>query len=160
MRNWFAGFRISTALDSGSSGKELLRNQRDEIRRCEESMRSLDRRLKAACPAQAVPNTLHASIMHGVCAAADARERQATPRILRWLPAPALALLTGLAVWWSATWSPHDSPSLTLATSALEQSHEITQNAPAAVLAPLSQEMEYLNRDFQSAVEFLIASVP
>jgi hypothetical protein len=160
MRNWFAGFRISTALDSGTSGKELLRNQRDEIRRYEVSMQSLDRRLKAARPAQPVPDTLHASIMRGVCAAADARERQAAPRILSWLPAPALALLTGLAVWWSVTRPPHDSPSLAAATSALEQSHEITQNAPAAVLAPLSQEMEYLNRDFQNAMEFLIASVP
>ena len=147
-------------MDSGTSGKESLRNQRDEIRRCEESMRSLDRRLKAARPAQPVPGTLHGSIMRGVCAAADASERRAVPMILRWLPAPALALLTGLAVWWSVTWPPHDSASLAAATSALEQSHEITQNAPAAVLAPLSQEMEYLNRDFQSAVEFLMASVP
>ena len=46
------------------------------------------------------------------------------------------------------------------AADALERSHQLTQQAPAAVLAPLSKEMESLNRDFRNAVEFLVASVP
>ena len=34
------------------------------------------------------------------------------------------------------------------------------QQASAAVLSPLAQELEFLNRDIRNAVDVLVASVP
>lgn len=88
------------------------------------------------------------------------RNPRSGPAILRWLPAPALALLAVGGLWWSFTRPAHDPAPLAAGAAALEQSREFTQNAPGAVLAPLSEEMEHLNRDVRHAVEFLVASVP
>jgi hypothetical protein len=43
---------------------------------------------------------------------------------------------------------------------ALDQGTELTQKAPALALAPLSTELELLNRDLEKAVNFIVASVP
>jgi len=160
MTKWFAQFRISTALDSGASSRQTTVCTEAERRRCEESMKSLDRQLKAAQPTKEVPTVLHESILRAVYAADRAQQRQAAPAVWRWLPAPALALLAVIGLWSSLNRAPHESQSLAVTTAALEQSHAITQTVPAAVLAPLSEEMEYLNRDFHSAVDFLLATVP
>ncbi len=163
MKTWLTKFRTSTALDSGAPSRKRLpraQSDRDDIRRFGESIHSLDRRLKATQPTTPVPHSLHASVMRAVHAAAESQERKSAPWVLRWLPAPAFALLAVFGLWWSLSPSPQEPQPLTVATAALEQSHALTQSAPAAVLAPLAQEMEYLNRDFQNAVEFLVASVP
>ena len=163
MRKWLAEFRISTTLDAGEArqGKPPRdRSASDEVHRAEESMRSLDRRLKAAQPKRPVPAALHAVVMRAVRAAAESQGRQRAGWSLRWLPAPALALLVGLGLWWSLRQPPQESPSFAAATTALAQSREIALKAPDAVLAPLTQEMNNLNRDLQNAVEFLAASVP
>ena len=163
MKTWLAKFRISTALDSSAPGREELRRARvdgDEIRRCKESLHSLDRRFKNAPPKQPVPASLHASVMRAVRAAAESTERRRAARVMRWLPAPALATLVVIGLWTLMSRRPLDPSSLTDAATALEQSHQIAQKAPKMVLAPLTQEMNNLNRDFQSAVEFLAASMP
>lgn len=163
MRTWLAKFRISTALDAGEPRRGKLpcgKSASAEINRSEASMHSLGRRLKAAQPTPPVPTALHASVMRAVRAAAESQERQRAPWTVRWLPAPALALLVVLGLWWSLSRSPQEPPSLAAAATALAQSHEIAQKAPDAVLAPLAQEMNNLNRDLQNAVEFLAASVP
>jgi hypothetical protein len=79
---------------------------------------------------------------------------------LRWLTAPALGLLVVGGVWWALNRSEPELQPLAGAGAALEQSHLLARQTPAAVLAPLSKEMESLNRDFRNAVEFLVASVP
>lgn len=163
MKTWLAKFRISMELDSDTPQPEKLpcaESEREDIRRCEESMQSLDRSLKVVQPTQPIPTALHASVMRAVRAVAKPQERQFAPPVLHWLPAPALALLAVFGLWWFLNRPPHEPQSLRAATAALEQSHEMTQKAPAAVLAPLAQEMNNLNRDFQNAVEFLAASVP
>jgi hypothetical protein len=147
MRTWLAKLKIRAALDSDMARREV-------------SMDSLDRRLKMTQPAEPVPATLHTSIMREVCAAASAQRRNAVSGLWRWLPVPALGVLAIVVFWWALNPPHHEPQSLTVATAALTQSQAITQTAPGAVLAPLSQEMEYLNRDFQSALEFLAASVP
>lgn len=87
--------------------------------------------------------------------------KQPSPRlVLRWLPAPALALLLVAGLWWALSQPANPPPTLTTAVATLEQSHQLTQQAPAAALAPLSKEMEALNRDFRNAVQILLASVP
>lgn len=163
MKSWLTKFRISNALDDANAAqKQVLPrgNYSEEIRQFEETARLLDRRLKSAQPAQTVPDGLHDSVMRAVRGASRDQERQSARTVLRWLPAPALALLIVGGVWWMLNRSEPESQSLATAGAALERSHQLTQQAPAAVLAPLSQEMESLNRDIRNAVEFLVASVP
>jgi len=164
MKTWIAKLRISLALDCTEPPAKQVRKARsgcDDIRRFEESIGSLDRRLKAAPPTDPIPAALHASVMRAVRAASTkSQEQRPAWWFLRWLPAPALALLVGLVAWWSLNRSPHEPPSLAVAATALAQSHDIAQKAPEVVLAPLALEMNNLNRDFQNAVEFLVASVP
>jgi hypothetical protein len=49
---------------------------------------------------------------------------------------------------------------LATANNALELSEQITQTMPAAVMAPLSDEWQGLNRDLQNTAQFLLASLP
>jgi len=163
MKMWLTKFRISNALDDANPAPEKVLphgSQSEDVRQFEETARLLDRRLKSAQPAQTVPDGLHDSVMRAVRSASRACERQSAPKVLRWLPVPALALLIVGGIWWMLNRSQPESQSLATAGAALERSHQLTQQAPAAVLAPLSKEMESLNRDFRNAVEFLVASVP
>jgi hypothetical protein len=163
MKAWLTELRISNALDDANPAHEQAvppGNDSGEVRQFEETARSLDRRLKAARPRQQVPPGLHAAVMCAVRSAAGTQELESGPTLLRWLPAPALALLVVGGLWWALNRSEPEPQPLTTAADALERSHQLTQQAPAAVLAPLSKEMESLNRDFRNAVEFLVASVP
>jgi hypothetical protein len=159
MKSWLAGFRTSVALDAG----ELRHSPGDseEINCCEEDIRSIDRRLKATQPATPVPTRLHTSVMRAVrSSAAESNVRQASRWSWRWLPAPALAMLVICGLW-SSLRSPRPEPtSLAAASTVLAQGNELAQKTGEVVLAPLSQEMNNLNRDFQNAVDFLVASVP
>jgi hypothetical protein len=69
-------------------------------------------------------------------------------------------MLVACGLWWRSNRSSQESPSLTIAATALEQGHDIAQKSPEVVLAPLAQEMSNLDRDFQNAVAFLAASIP
>ena len=163
MKTWLARFRASVELDAGDSQRQKPwdESKPEETDQGVGSMRALDRQLRAAQPTSPVPTALHASVMRAVRAATDSQERQSAPRVLRWLWAPAaLAVLVAFDLWLSSSRSPHESPSMTVAAIALEQGQEMAQKAPEVVLAPLSQEMNNLNRDFQNAVDFLVASVP
>jgi hypothetical protein len=189
MKTWLTKFRISNALNDTNAARkqEVSRGrQSKEARQFEETMRELDRRLKSAQPAQAPPPGLRDSVLRAVHRAAKTAEPLALSQsdgervafrpgegtargssvwwwrkvAARWLPAPALALLVVGSVWWMLSRPQPESQPLTTAGAALERSHELAQQAPAAVLAPLSKEMESLNRDFRNAVQFLVASVP
>jgi len=165
MRKWLAKFRTSLALDSRVPGREKLQqaqNRRDDVVCGEEALRALDQRLRATQPTTPVPAALHASVMRAVRTAA-AQERRRAPGItrwLRWLPAPALAMLVVMGLWMLLNRPANEAPSLPDAATALEQSRQLAQMAPDVVLSPLTQEMNNLNRDLQNAVEFLAASVP
>jgi hypothetical protein len=163
MKTWLSKFKISSELnDDGAAPKHSSTSDAEceEVREFEKAVRSLDRRLKSAKPGQQVPSGLHASVMQAVLGASRIREQQSAPAILRWLPAPALALLVVAGAWWTLSRPETEPQPLVTAAAALEQGHQLTQQAPAAVLAPLSKEMEKLNRDLLNAVELLVASVP
>jgi hypothetical protein len=163
MKTWLSKFRISNALDSGDAAPKHPSTgdvECEEVRQFEEAARSLDRRLKSDQPLRAAPPGLHASVMQAVLGASRIREQQSAPAILRWLPAPVLGLLVVAGVWWTLSRPETEPQPLVTAAAALERSHQLTQQGPAAVLAPLSKEMENLNRDFRNAVEHLVASVP
>jgi len=162
MKNWLAKFKISAALDSetpsGSLGQAGGRSE--DVMHFERSMRALDRRLKAARPAVEIPAGLHGSVMRSLRKTARSPEKWPWRLVLRWLTVPGLALLIAAAYWLSSTGSAPPSTALDGVVVTLDEGHELTQRAPGALLSPLSEEMDSLNRDLRSAVEHLVASVP
>lgn len=168
MKTWLAKFRISTALDRGEGLRASSADGRlssPEVRRFEASLRALDTRLRAGRPPVTAPDGLHASIMRAVRAEASASRDARQALLWRWLPVPVTALALGLGVWWfgsriPSTLEPAAAQPLVAAAAALEQSHQWTERAPGAALAPLTQELESLRRDVRGAMAFLMASVP
>jgi hypothetical protein len=131
-------------------------------------MRALDGRLRTARSGESVPPTLHASIMRAVRTPRSQR-LSLREHVLRWLPVPALALLLVTGVWWASSRAGREAVTSDLAIlsrplpgvgSAWDEGRELTQTATFAVMAPLSGEMELLNRDLQRAVAFLADSLP
>jgi hypothetical protein len=167
MKTWIAKFRISNALDATlvPTTPALARHgESDEVRQFAAAVGQVERRLRSATPARCAPPGLHASVMRAVRAASAKPVRRSTPTVWRWLPAPALALLVCAGLWWASRPAPNPVElrpmALPAAGAALDQSYELTRQAPAAAIAPLSKEMENLQRDLRNAVEFLMASVP
>ena len=167
MKLWLTKARISAALDAGKKPSAWLRQRvsgSDELRGFEQEMTALDRALKQSVPRPETPPSLHRSIMQAV----QATERPAATRpeltVLRWLPAPALAVFVLLAVW-LAPRRPvpplvQDMQSLSAATTALDIGGQMARAVPSAVVAPLSDELERLNRDLNNTAQFLLASLP
>lgn len=167
MKTWFTSFRISAALDSGhkpsGSQRESI-NRSEEVQSVEQDMTALDRALRQERPEPQTPPGLHRSIMRAVRVA---QRPQAAPRglaVLRWVAAPVVAALVVLAVW-PALRGPgrphaHGRQSLAAATTALEMSSQLAKTVPSAVVAPLSDELERLNRDLDNTAQFILASLP
>jgi hypothetical protein len=167
MRLWFAKARLSAALDAGqqpSAGLRRRLNGSPELRGFEQEMLALDRALKQTAPKPEAPVSLHRSIMQAVQAAncpADAQRESAT---LHWARVPGLAVIIALALCW-VLHGPMRQPaqtaqSLAAATTALEMGGQLARAVPTAVVAPLSDELERLNRDLDNTAQFLLASLP
>jgi hypothetical protein len=168
MKAWFTKFKISAALDSGARPEALSQPRTsvsDELRSFEQEMTVLDRTLKQTAPKPRVPPTLHASIMRAV-RATELPLPQARPELswLRWLPMSAVAVLAVLVVWYVAR-SPlpsraQDTQSLAAATTALDLSGQVARAVPSAVVAPLADELDKVNRDLDNTAQFILASLP
>ena len=167
MKLWFTKIRISATLDAGRKPSAELRrsiNGSDELQGFQQEMAELDRALKQTAPRPETPPSLHRSIMHAVRAA----DRPAPVRrelvVLRWLPVPALAVMVLLAIWWVARGPVQppvqDTQSLAAATTALDLGGEMARAVPSAVISPLANELEQLNRDLTNTAQFLLASLP
>jgi hypothetical protein len=167
MKSWFAKLRISAALDGGrklSASSRRGISGSDELRCFEEEMAALDRTLKETAPKMPALPAIHRSIMRAVQAAEHPAAAQRVPTFLRWLAAPAVALVA-LLVMWQAVRGPlsppaHETQSLAVAASALEMGGQVARAVPSAVVGPLSVELDRLNRDLDSTAQFLLASLP
>ncbi len=156
MKEWFAVLRDIVALSVGLKPTGPLPGD------LEHEMTMLDRALKETAPKLQAPPSLHRSIMRAVRAA----ERPSVSpgwSFLKWLPAPALVALALLA--WHAQRGPASrsapSPqSLAAAATALAIGGQMAQAMPAAVVAPLADELARLNRDLNNTAQFLLASLP
>jgi hypothetical protein len=168
MRLWFAKVRISAALDGGKQPPAQLRRQvgsSEELRGFEQQLMALDRDLRRTALEPRAPASLHGSIMRAVGRAANgAAAARRESGILHWAPVPAFVLIVVLAVWWvlhNPVRLPAQNPqSLAAVTTALEMGGQMAQTVPSAVVAPLSVELERLNRDLDNTAHFLLASVP
>lgn len=128
-------------------------------------MTRLEEQLRANQPRDPLPDNLHASIVTAVRTSAKPREACSSMVVSPWLPALAAVLAVAFGVFWFSNRSSSrprfvEAQPLAAAAVTLEQGRQLTERAPGAALAPLAQEMDSLNRDFRSAVEFLLASVP
>jgi hypothetical protein len=167
MKLWFTRLRISTALDAGYKLSASLRrniNRSAQLLSFEEEMTALDRALKQTRPKPQAPSGLHRSIMQAVRVAENPAAAPRGLAVLRWVAAPVVTLLA-LAVGWHALHDPvrppaQDTQSLAAATTVLEMSGQLAQTVPSAVVAPLSDELERLNRDLNNTAQFLLASLP
>jgi hypothetical protein len=166
MKNWLAKLRISMTLDSDTPQSNQGRIAGADLGRYEAALQSLDYRLKTAPVSDTVPAGLHSATM-GALRSATQQEELSVWRQLLWLPAPALAVVILVGVLWATRQPPvktnlavRQPQSLAAATVALDQGTELTQKAPALALAPLSTELELLNRDLEKAINFVVASLP
>ncbi len=167
MKSWFTSFRISAALDSGRKPCASLRGSRnnsEEVQNVEHEIEALDRALKQQRPRPFSAPGLHGSIMQAVRVA---RRLQAVPHhlaVLRWMAAPVAAALVMMGVWQTLRGPSRPPvqgrPSLAGATTALEMSTQLAQTVPYAMVAPLSDELERLNRDLDNTAQFILASLP
>jgi hypothetical protein len=163
MKAWLAKLRVSTELDSSEVSRtqsSIVGAEAEEVGRFAASVKSLDRRLKAERVLSEVPSDLHASIMRAVRKALTPERRELSPWLLRWLPASGVALLAAIGLWWHTSQPVTVEPVAAPLASVVELPPSAPQRASSAILSPLSQEMEYLKRDFEGAVRFLAASVP
>lgn len=160
MKTFLTKLKSSLRLDRARSQSPVERVHMDE------HFSSLDRRLREGQPADPMTPDLHASIMQAVRGADREQRRPAQPRVWRWATASVAVLVVGLAVWWSAS-RPAGTVEQALQIDvqpmiigALGQGREFTEKAPDVALSPLVGEMELLNRDVQSAVSLVVATVP
>ncbi len=167
MKSWFARFEISAALDRDPRppGSPPVRSRgSDKLRRFAGELAALDRDLRATAPKAEAPASLHRSIMRAVRAADPPGEAEGAPGFLRWLIAPAAAVIALLVVWQSVRGpgqpSPPKPPPLAAAANALEMGGQMVQAVPSAVVAPLADELERLNQDLDNTAQFLLASLP
>lgn len=168
MKSWFAKFRISAAMDSGQeleAGSQRRTSVSDELRGFEQEMAALDGALKQTAPRSQAPPSLHGSIMRAVRAAEHpGAEARRGLTFLRWLPVPVVALLALLVVWHVARGPVRvpvqDTQSLTVATTALEMGGQMARAVPSAVVSPLAEELEKVNRDLDSTAQFILANLP
>jgi hypothetical protein len=169
--NWFAKFRISAALDSRRPLPRAMPKaigDCDELHRFEKQVISVERALKETPPREIEPPPgLHRAIMRAVQAGTRESAPAREPALRHWRTASALATLVIFAAFWVVrqgsvftTHSKSEREGLAPAAVALELGQQLTQRVPAEMVAPLSQEWERLNGDFDRAQQFLLASLP
>jgi hypothetical protein len=170
MNNWFTKIRISAALDSGTQLSPGLRQriaQSDELRKFEEQMLSLDGALKSAQSRNDPPPWLHGWIMRSVRKDAIPKQAPHWPVRVAWASGAVAVLALALLCWTIySSRRPQlqrqeaDSGSFEAASSALRLGNDMAQIAPMAMVAPLSNELDHLNKDLNKTADFLLASLP
>jgi len=171
MKSWLTKFKISNALNERKPmppavAQAIARSV--ELRRFVENSNALDHALKVRLPKSGASAPVHASIMRAVRAAGHAPVAETQSLWPRWIPVsvPILLVLLGgfLAIEFfqnpNNRIQPGNSHGLAAASSALELGGNLVREAPAIALAPLSEEMQRLDRDLVNTKEFLLACLP
>jgi len=124
------------------------------------SFARLETDLRQYQPTVQSPADLHSSILCAVRSAAKSRYPQPALARGHWVVASVFAALLALVAWWGFVRPGAGRQTPGDAQFARPGAQNIPAQASAAMLAPLTQELEFLNRDFRGAVDFLVASVP
>jgi hypothetical protein len=160
--NFFKKLKISNALDSDKPWSAQSRQTittSSELRAFCDRIEVLDSTLRDQVPHAAAPPELHRSIMRAVKSSRPA-VRSHHPAV-RWAALGACTAL-GIIILLLAIHRtpPSKSDPLAAASNALELRSEISEAAPAAVVSPLSDELERLQQNLDSTTQFLLAAVP
>ena len=116
--------------------------------------------LRRARPETPLPAGLHEAIMEAVQAARSTPHSTTSPPPWRFSIVTATALLAIAFGWWMSVSSPPGMNHFAIAGRALESSPRLPEQAAAAALSPLAQELEFLDQDLRRAASFVAASVP
>lgn len=170
MNSWLSKFRISNAVDCGKPlppGLQQKVAQSQELSQFQAAVAVTDRSLKQEKPAIKAPTSLHQSILRAVRVAQPRTEPVRAPALLRWWPAPALTVLVALGLWsaFHKTAAPvapgaAEAQPLAGAATVLEVGDRIARGIPVQAVAPMTEELNRLNRDLESTAQFLLANVP
>jgi len=170
MKTFLAKLRLSFTRDEARPPAPHLMKRiasSEELRRFTETSDALEQRLRNSVVRPAPPLSLRYSIIKAVQGQkpGGALAAKVQRPFLRWLPAPAFALLILLAfgVWWSARRgsTPAIQPDLLAsASSALEVAPQVTRDMPARALSPLNEEWNRVDRDVNNTANFLLTSIP
>ena len=169
MKSWFTKFRISAAFDAGrlsSPAKRRSLINSEEARRFAETLQTLDRSLSNRPSTSEAPPDLHAAIMNAVRTSRRSAVARPWALSLRWLPAPAFAILL-LGLWFlhrppnaPVHQASTDQASVLEIASTLELGEKAAQDVPPVVIAPLSEELGRVNLDLENAAQYLLTSLP
>jgi hypothetical protein len=175
MKTWLTKFRISAAFDAdglSSPSKRRSLGDSEESRRFKETIQTLDGALSNRPAASDAPPDLHSAIMNAVRASRGNNRGPTVARrgefASRWIPAPALATLSLLGLWWflhrppAAPVQPASTGQASILGigSALELGENAARDVPPVVVAPLADELGRVNLDLENAGRFLLTSLP
>lgn len=119
----------------------------------------IETELRRSAPASQVPEGLHDDILRAVNAARTAPN---PPRPTSGIPLrlALMALLIVTVGLWASLRPGVSTPRLEGMGLALQTTQQMPERASDVVIAPLAQELNFLDRDFRRAVAFVAASVP
>ncbi len=120
----------------------------------------LEAELRQARPVVPLPDDLHGSILGAVRSAGKPVEAKPASPFGRWAVAAVCVVVVAAYAWRGDHRSSAAGHSLDDVNLAWQETRNIPEQASAVALSPLSQELEFLNRDFRGAVDFVAATVP
>jgi hypothetical protein len=155
--NWFSQLRLSFSWDgkSGSQGEKAQECERTGASAID-GMTTVHRSLAAHKPAEAVPGSLHQSIMSAVRRSAATETVEVLRPSLNWRPIAVAASLTVVCLLGGVYFMGHRPAPKNPAVNLQQQIAAL----PATVISPLSKELESLQLDLEKTTSFLLASVP
>lgn len=147
--NWISELLTSLSLDC----KDRRQNSAGGH---DSSIEQVDRSLRAAKPTSENPSNLHSAVMSRLRSSAQTRQPQTgmlhglMPRTVV-IAATSILVLACAGIWIQISRSPRHH-----GTNSIQSASTFSSD----VLAPLSNELDSLNKDLEKATSFLLASVP
>ena len=81
-------------------------------------------------------------------------------RVLRWAIGPVALALALLAGWWGMQRPASRPEALAAATAAFELGNDVSRTVPGAVMDPLSDELDRVQRDLDNTAQLLLTAMP
>jgi hypothetical protein len=166
MISWLAKFRISSALDSGQAPPKHFRRKiaaDAELQGFARRADALGRALASQTPPPADP-ALHNAIMRAVRETARRGQTRVAPvsfSLTAVSTVTAVVALAGVCLWLANHRAvPAGGPTLAGPGLVFEMSQQMPNAMSSAMLAPLTNEWELVDRDVQDTTQILLASFP
>jgi hypothetical protein len=169
MKNLFAKFRLSNALDDKAAGPlpdalgEKI-SDNPELRDFAQRTESLDRALRHSPAVPAADSSLHNSIMRAV----RASELEPAPRFnpMTFGLATAGLAMAVIGIWLALRPATSGFPrqsnarSLAAAQAVIDMGSEISRSVPSSMVGPLTNELACVDHDIQDTTKFVLAMLP